>query len=368
MSIAVADRVQICGVLFDDLDTQGVVDVVADSLGSGRGGWIVTPNVDILRQLVADPEMAALVGRATLVIVDGAPVQWAGRIAGHPRVHRAPGASLAWPLAQVARDLDRPMLMLGGRPGAGEQAAARLMTAVPGLRVDDHCPDFGFEDDPQRWAAVRHAVAANAGGVVLCGFGYPKQERVMARLAEEFPQTWFLGIGGTIDFLAGMVPRAPEWMQAAGFEWVYRLSVEPKRLARRYLVDGIPFAGRMLVWAAKERQQTAAERRGRRIPAPVALQQIDLDRRTVSLAPATPGEAPVELTFAEYLAQQPGTELTDVPAVIDLRDGARTRTPDDVPAGSAPGAAGYAPVGAEPDLRRVAAEPSAGIDETSPPR
>ena len=332
MSSMLAGRVQICGIDFDDLDGQGVVEVVADALRAGRGGWVVTPNVDILRQLVADPQMSALVGRASLVIVDGAPVQWAGRIAGHPGVQRAPGASLAVPLAQVARDQDRPMLLLGGRPGAGEQAAANLKAEIPGLRVDEHCPDYGFENDPVRWDAVREAVRANAGGIVLCGFGYPKQELVMARLADEFPDTWFLGIGGTIDFLGGMVSRAPEWMQAAGVEWMYRLAVEPKRLARRYLVDGIPFAGRMLVWAAKERQQAAAvQRQSRRralTAAPVAT--IDLDRRTVSLAPASAGAAPVELSFTDYLAGQTQREQGSVPdpapeaVVIDLRDGVRS--------------------------------------------
>ena len=327
MSSLVVDRVQICGVFFDDLDADGVVKVVADSLRAGSGGWIVTPNVDILRQLVADPEMSRLVGRASLVIVDGAPVQWAGRIAGHPGVNRAPGASLAVPLARIARDQDRPMLLLGGRPGAGEQAAANLSAAIPGLRVDDHCPDLGFEDDPQRWDAGRAAVRANAGGIVLCGFGYPQQERVMARLVDEFPDTWFLGIGGTIDFLAGMVSRAPEWMQAAGVEWMYRLAVEPRRLARRYLVDGIPFAGRLLVWAAKERQQAAAaERQRRRTLTPAQVSTIDLDRRTIALTPAAEGEAPVELSFTEYLAHEehdPPTATAEFETVIDLRDGVR---------------------------------------------
>lgn len=317
MSTMMSTRVQICGVLFDDLDTFGVVREVSRGLAAGRGGWIATPNVDIVRQLDADPEMAALVRRATLVIIDGAPVQWAGRIAGHSQVQRAPGASLAEPLAAAARDLDVPMLLLGGRPGAADQAAAKLRTTLPGLRVTDHCPDYGFENDPEQWNAVREAVAPNAGGIVLCGFGYPKQERVCARLAEEFPDTWFLGIGGTIDFMAGYVSRAPEWVQDAGFEWAYRLAVEPKRLARRYLVDGLPFAAHMMVWAAKERRRSAGIRREeRKVRLLQQPQQIDLDRRIVSLAPSTPDGRAVEMGFTEFLAAQAEPGPDDAPTSV----------------------------------------------------
>lgn len=355
MATTLTARVRIFDVEFDDLDLAGVVRAVDDGISAGRGGWIVTPNVDILRQIAADAQFAELISGATLVIVDGAPVQWAGRIAGHKGVQRAPGASLALPLAAAARDRGVPVLLLGGRPGAGEQAAANLQAALPGIRVNDHCPDYGFEADPAKWDQVREAVRANVGGIVLCGFGCPKQERVMHRLYAEFPDTWFLGIGGTIDFLAGFVPRAPEWMQQVGFEWAYRLAAEPKRLARRYLVDGFPFAWRLMVWAAKERQQTAAVRRGNRaLPAPALpatmaparvlpvvadagqIEIIDLDRRTVVVTAVTPGDVSVEIGFTEFLAQRKDvTARAQVTApehvadrVIDLRDGSRLGSAD----------------------------------------
>ncbi len=345
MEQAVLERVRICGVEFDDLDPAGVLRVLVDSISAGRGGWIVTPNVDILRQIASDPEMAQLVSGATLVIVDGAPIQWAGRIAGRGHVNRAPGASLALPLASAARDLGVPLLLLGGRPGAGEQAAANLAEGLPGLRVDHHCPDFGFEADRAKWDAVRGAVGDNTGGIVLCGFGYPKQERLMSALHREFPDTWFLGVGGTIDFLAGFVPRAPEWVQQVGFEWMYRLAVEPKRLARRYLVDGLPFAWRLMVWAARERQQTAYGRRTLQarpaarqvVAADLAgsiarrVEVIDLDRRTVTVSSDGPGRRPaIELGFTDFLTQPPPTpDRSDEPdksdqnaveRVIDLRE------------------------------------------------
>ena len=124
-----------------------------------------------------------------------------------------------------------------------------LRQACPGLQVDVHCPPFGFEADTAASEAIRIALRNAASDIVFCAFGFPKQERLMARLSPEFPHTWFLGVGASIDFAAGYIPRAPLWMQRAGVEWLFRLATEPRRLAGRYLRDDLPFAIRLLGWA-----------------------------------------------------------------------------------------------------------------------
>ena len=246
-------RFEILGVGFDVLNSDQVISLIVASASRGQGGYVVTPNIDILRQAVDDPEVGRLVDSATLVVADGAPLEWASRIAREPRLQRTPGASLVAPLTRAAAGAGIPVLLLGGRPGASTEAAARLGREIPGLQIMEHCPPYGFEDDPAAWEDVHQAVAACRGGIVFCGFGCPKQERIASELHRLFPDTWFLGIGGSIDFLAGFVPRAPEWVQQAGFEWAFRLVHEPRRLARRYLVDGIPFVLRLMRWAVSER-------------------------------------------------------------------------------------------------------------------
>lgn len=246
-------RSEILGVHCDQLDSEGIINWILRSLARGRGGWVVTPNVDILRQAKADPELARLVSEATLAIVDGAPVEWAGRIAKRPMMGRTSGASLVQPLAEAAAQHGVPILLLGGRPGSAEAAASELGRAVEGASPSHLCPPLGFESDETRFGEVVQAVRRCEGGIVFCGFGFPKQERLMARLTHMFPGTWFLGVGGAIDFLAGAVPRAPLLVQRLGFEWLFRLLVEPRRLARRYLVDGMPFALRLMTWALRER-------------------------------------------------------------------------------------------------------------------
>ena len=252
------DHATLLGTQFDSLDQQEVTDYVMNALASGRGGLVVTPNVDILRQMDMDETYEALVRHASLVLVDGAPLQWASRVSGQGHVDRTPGSTLMVPLAAAAADRGVPMLLLGGRDGAARQAAASLREQFPALDIRWHCPPWGFEKDPAQWHIVEQVVAACQGGIVMCGLGAPKQELVGVRLFAANPRTWFLGVGATIDFTAGMVTRAPGWMQRYGLEWLYRLAVEPRRLFHRYIVDDLPFVARLLSWALRKRFRTHA--------------------------------------------------------------------------------------------------------------
>lgn len=248
-----SNRVDIRGVSCDTLDCSEVVRVIVSSAKRGKGGCVVTPNVDIVRQVTTNANLAALVNSAELVLVDGAPLEWACRIARHPEVHRTPGSSLVIPICEAAAVEGVQVLLLGGRPGSSTLAATKLANMFPGLHVYEHCPPYGFERDPVAHEEMVEAVRGCAGGIVFCGLGCPKQELLMLELGPEFPDTWFLGIGGSIDMLAGVIPRAPLWVQHAGIEWAFRLMVEPRRLAHRYLVDDAPVAAHLLAWSLAER-------------------------------------------------------------------------------------------------------------------
>jgi N-acetylglucosaminyldiphosphoundecaprenol N-acetyl-beta-D-mannosaminyltransferase len=89
--------------------------------------------------------------------------------------------------------------------------------------------------------------------IVYVGLGFPKQEHVIDRLRPDLPASWFVGCGASIQFVAGDLRRAPEWMQGTGLEWMYRLLSEPRRLAIRYLLHDAPFALHLLTTAARQR-------------------------------------------------------------------------------------------------------------------
>ncbi|MGW0804163.1 WecB/TagA/CpsF family glycosyltransferase [Nonomuraea sp. NPDC002799] len=240
-------RVRVGGVEVDAVTEDEVVRRVGDELAAGRGGRIVTPNVDICRAAATDPALRHLVCSADLVVADGMPLVWAARLLGTPLPQRVTGADLIWSLSELAARDGHPVYLLGGLPGVAEQAAAELAGRHPGLRICGvHAPPYHFDATDEGRARVRREVVAARPRLVFVGLGFPRQDRLIAELREELPGAWFLGCGAAIAFAAGTVSRAPEWMRTAGLEWAFRLAAEPGRLARRYLVDDLPFALRLL--------------------------------------------------------------------------------------------------------------------------
>lgn len=254
------DRRLILGIPFDPITSDETLARLRAALAEGRGGVMVNPNVDVLRQAVADPAVGRLVIDADLVLVDGAPVHWVSRLSRSQALpERIPGASFIWRICAEAADQGWPVFLLGGNPGVAETAAAVFQAEYPALKVaGTYCPPFGFEQDEAQLRAIEDAVEQARPRIVFTALGFPKQERLMHRLAGRFPDMWFIGEGAALSFVAGDVARAPEWMQRLGIEWLHRLVTEPRRLFKRYIVHDLPFVARMLVWALRERRRTTS--------------------------------------------------------------------------------------------------------------
>lgn len=253
-------RVVLDAVAIDACSERDVLDAVMTAASEGRGGWIVTVNVDVLRSLHRDAALRRLIAPATFVVADGMPLVWLARLLRTPLPERVAGASLISSLTQEAAGT-LSVYLLGGPPGVARSAAEALLRENPSLRIAGaHSPPMGFERDAGEFAAAIAAVVDATPDIVFCGLGFPKQEEVIARLRHELPQAWFLGCGAALSFVAGTLPRAPRWMQRAGLEWLHRLLVEPRRLARRYLVDDVPFACALFVRALASRAGRAAAR------------------------------------------------------------------------------------------------------------
>jgi N-acetylglucosaminyldiphosphoundecaprenol N-acetyl-beta-D-mannosaminyltransferase len=248
------DTVSIMGLPFDTLDHRMVIDTFVASAAAGNGGWIVTPNLDILRQFRASPESRALTLAASHRIVDGIPIVWASRLAGTPLPERVPGSDLVMSLPEAAARVGVSIFLLGGNPGVAAEAARRLEARFPKLSpVGYHCPPLGFESDPAEIERMKEALHRAQPALVLVGLGFPKQERLIRLLLPAFPRTWFIGVGISLSFLAGEQPRAPALVQRVGLEWMHRLCQEPRRLFRRYVVHGVPFCFQLLGWALVRR-------------------------------------------------------------------------------------------------------------------
>ena len=242
-------KVKVEGVPFDRLTEAEVVDTVFQRLASDEGGYILTPNVDVLRQL-KQHRAHDLVERSALVVPDGMPIVWASRLMGTPLPERVTGASLVWSLSEGAAARGASIFLLGGAPGVAEQAATAFEERFPSLNIAGiHCPPVGFEHDDEAVGQVRDAIADARPDVVFVALGHPKQDRLGDALLEQFPGTWFLGCGGALTMAADVVPRAPHWLSAFGLEWFHRFLHEPSRLFTRYFVHDMPFAARLLARA-----------------------------------------------------------------------------------------------------------------------
>lgn len=247
-------RIELLGIPLDALTEAECVQHVVDALAAGRGGWVVTPNLDHLRRLVNDAAFRALCADADLAVADGMPLVWASRLQGTPLPERVAGSSLVSTVAAAAARAGRSIYFLGGDEGTADAAADVLRRRCPGLRVaGTHCPSVGFDQDPRQMAEIRARLQASAADIVYVALGSPKQERVIVALRDSLPNAWWLGIGISFSFLAGTVKRAPRWVQRLGLEWAHRLVQEPRRLVRRYLVQGLPFAGRLLLVSFRRR-------------------------------------------------------------------------------------------------------------------
>jgi N-acetylglucosaminyldiphosphoundecaprenol N-acetyl-beta-D-mannosaminyltransferase len=198
---------------------------------------VFTPNVDHVVMASTDERLRRAYAAVDLALADGMPVVWASRVFGCPVPEKVSGSDLVPALMKRAEAEGWRVYLLGGADGVARRASRRLRRAHPGLRVVGTAApriDLGAPDAQMR--EVIDDIRGAAPDLVIVGLGAPKQELWIDASAPLLQPAVLLGVGASIDFLAGTRRRAPPWMSAAGLEWAYRLAHEPRRLFRRYLL------------------------------------------------------------------------------------------------------------------------------------
>jgi N-acetylglucosaminyldiphosphoundecaprenol N-acetyl-beta-D-mannosaminyltransferase len=232
----------VAGVLVDDVSMADAVDAIDRLIARQAPAYVLTPNADHVVRVQRDPSFAAIYREAALVLADGMPIVWASRLLGTPLQEKVSGSDLFPHLCARAAEKGYGVYLLGGQPGAAAVAGARLKTRHPALRIAGHCcPPLGFDQDEAASAQVVRAVVEARPHILFVALGSPKQERWIHRHLATCQVPVAIGVGASIDFAAGVVRRAPGWMQRAGLEWLWRLLVEPRRLWRRYLIEDPKF-------------------------------------------------------------------------------------------------------------------------------
>ncbi len=235
--------IELCNVKLHRITEAQCVEFILDEIDAGRGGVVVTPNLDHIRRCVRDRIFGSLVAEADLVVADGMPLVWASKLQRTPLPERVAGSNLISSLSKGASAKGRSVFLLGGAEGTADGASKILRERHPDLNiVGTYCPQIGFESKPKQMSEIVALLTKANPDIVFVALGSPKQEHLIAKLQPSLKNAWWLGVGVSFSFLTGHVKRAPLWMQRAGIEWVHRLCQEPRRLFKRYIVSGVPFA------------------------------------------------------------------------------------------------------------------------------
>jgi len=207
---------------------------VLEMAHDGQGGYVCISTVHMVMEGHDDPDFRRIVNGADLVTPDGMPLVWGLKLLGIKEAERVYGPSLTPILCGEAARQGVPVGFYGGTDEVLEMMKANLTADYPSLDIAyAYSPPFRPLTEQEDEQVVRDIIASGAR-VLFVGIGCPKQERWMATHKDRLPMP-LLGVGAAFDFIAGVKPQAPGWMQQAGLEWLFRLMTEPKRLWRRYL-------------------------------------------------------------------------------------------------------------------------------------
>lgn len=228
----------------DAVSFREALDYVTELVREGNGGYVVTPNVDHVVLAESDEGLRLAYADAALSLADGMPLIWMAKLTRQPLSEKVSGSDIMMPLLERAAQDGLRVYFLGGAPGVAEAASAILLTRFPTLKIAGHdAPPMGFEKDPAVLQTVLDKAKAAKPDLVFVALGCPKQELFMRMARRELSPAVLLGIGASLDFIAGVQTRAPQWMSRVGLEWTYRLLQDPKRMAHRYLVRDRAIAG-----------------------------------------------------------------------------------------------------------------------------
>ena len=223
------------GMTFQPLTRQQTIERAMWVTADHGFRYVVTPNVDHVVRHSRQPEIVQnLFSHAWLSVCDSRILELLAKFVGIP-LHAVPGSDLTRSIIENIAETDTPVTMI-----VGNEKAAKLTAEKYGLsNVAIHVPPMGLRTNPEAVTECAKFMADNAARYHFICVGSPQQEMI-AKAALDRGDCTGLGlcVGASLDFLAGFQTRAPKWMQRSRLEWLYRLFKEPKRMWRRYLIDG----------------------------------------------------------------------------------------------------------------------------------
>jgi len=218
-------RRRVLGIRVDDIGLDAALSCMQEAITACTPCHVITLNPEYVMRARADAELRAIIAGAAVVTADGAGITQAARMASMPLRARVTGNDLTDAVARAGL----PLFLLGAAPGVAEEAARELRIRHRAAQIVGTWSGSADAVDDEE---ARRRINASGAKVVLVAYGMPKQDLWIHRNLPALAAPVAIGVGGTFDYLAGRIPRAPLWMRARGLEWLYRLVRQPSRLPR----------------------------------------------------------------------------------------------------------------------------------------
>lgn len=233
-------RIKFLNTEIDNLTMSEAIEEIDKLVVNRKPSYVVTPNVDHIVKLEKDEEFKEVYKNADLILTDGMPLIWISKMKSTPIKEKVSGSDLFPKVCELAAKKSYSMFLLGAAEGVAAKAAENLKEKFSGLNiVGSYSPSYGFEKKEDEIEKIIKIINDVKPDILAIGLGAPKQEKFIYKYNNRLNVPVSLAIGASIDFEAGNIERAPEFMQKCGFEWFYRLCKEPKRMFKRYLIDDL---------------------------------------------------------------------------------------------------------------------------------
>ncbi len=220
-------RVNIAGINIDNITMKQAVERIYSFISSNENHSIYTPNAEIMMEGITNKNLSRVLNSADMLVADGAGVVLASKILGKKVIQKVSGVDLAKIL--LASPAKIKFFLFGGKPGIAEKAHANIICDFPAAEVVGTRNGYFTDDDTE---AIIDQINQSGADILFVCLGAPKQELWIDANKDKLNVKACLGVGGTLDVLAGNVKLAPDFFRNHGLEWLYRLYKEPRRFKR----------------------------------------------------------------------------------------------------------------------------------------
>ncbi len=231
---------QFLNTYINNITMEEAISSIEKSINKNEKIYISTINTDVIMQIEKDEYLKKAIDNADLALIDGKPLIWISKLKKKPIVEKISGTDLVPKLCELSSQKKYSIFLLGGKEGVAEKAKEKLNNKYPGINIiGTYAPPLGFEKDKNKLKELNNKINECKPDILIVCFGCPKQEKWIYDNINDYEAKVSVCAGGTIDFLAENVKRAPKWMSNCGLEWFYRFLQEPKRLFKRYFIEDI---------------------------------------------------------------------------------------------------------------------------------